>query len=200
MVTIITITLDKSRFTTSARRSKTHLPLLQISSANLCPDRSRKNPFLLRKKSIPLRNISREKPKETPVHFLSKKHGHGCNKGLKNIAQDWDAGTVCGTIAEEMTLSCDPNRAGARIFVMAVKPKLPHQHGAGGADANVDTGVIEDTTSSVENEPFLAKHGHHGHNHGHKNKKGKGKNLKRNRWASNSLIFVLVKQANARLL
>jgi len=113
---------------------------------------------------------------ETPVLFLSKKHGHGCNKGLKNIAQDWDAGTVCGTVAEEMTLSCDPNRAGARIFVMAVKPKLPHQHGAGGADANVDTGVIEDTTSSVENEPFLAKHGHHGHNHGHKNKKGKGKN------------------------
>eukprot|EP00493_Phyllostaurus_siculus_P021856 UN22185 len=71
-----------------------------------------------------------------------------------------------------MTLSCDPNRSGARIFVMGVKPKLPHQHGAGGADAaNADSAVIEDTTSSVENEPFLAKHGH-GH-HGHKQKKGK---------------------------
>jgi len=105
---------------------------------------------------------------EPPVLFLSKKHGHGCNKGLKNIAQDWDAGTVCGTVAEEMTLSCDPNRTGARIFVMAVKTKLPHQHGA--ADAgNADGGVIEDTTSSVEDEPFLAKHGHHGH----KQKKGK---------------------------
>lgn len=109
---------------------------------------------------------------EIPVLFLSKKHGHGCNKGLKNIAQDWDAGTVCGTVAEEMTLSCDANREGARIFVMAVKPKLPRNHGAGAGASNTDNAVIEDTTTSVENEPFLAKHGHGKNKH---NKKGKKK-------------------------
>lgn len=107
---------------------------------------------------------------ETPVIFLSKRHG-GCKGGLKNIAQDWDAGTVCGTASEELTLSCDPNRTGARIFVLAVKPKIKHQKPTNG-DPGTDP-VIEDPNSTVETEPFLAKRGHHGHERKHK----KGKQL-----------------------
>lgn len=101
---------------------------------------------------------------ESPI-FLSK--AHKCKTKLKNVAQDWDAGSVCGTSQQPMTLSCDPTRTGARIFVLSVKST------AQGASQGSDSGaVIEDTTSSVENEPFLAKHGGHRHKHGHK-KEGK---------------------------
>jgi len=114
---------------------------------------------------------------ETPVVFLSKGHGGKCNKGLKNLAQDWDAGTVCGTIAEPITLSCDSNREGARIFVMAVKPKTKHVHNQ--PDAGANDPVIEDNTNSVENEPFLARRGggHGHHKHGGKHKQGSKKEM-----------------------
>jgi len=99
---------------------------------------------------------------ETPI-VLSKKHV-GCHKGLKNLADDWDAGAVCGTVTDELKLECDPLRTGARIFVMAVKPKgNKHRQQT---DSVVDP-VIADPQESVENEPFLSKH------HGHHNKQGK---------------------------
>lgn len=105
---------------------------------------------------------------ETPI-VLSKKHG-GCHKGLKNLADDWDAGAVCGTVTEEITLECDPLRPGARIFVMAVKPKGQKnnkQPTDGGADP-----VIDDTQETVENEPFLSKRHHrHGNKQGKQGKK-----------------------------
>jgi len=113
---------------------------------------------------------------ETPI-ILSKALGHKCKTKLKNVAQDWDAGHVCGTSSTELTLSCDPARSGTRIFVLNVTPKVqkrPAADPAAGADSGVDP-VIEDTTSSVENEPFLAKHGHH--NHGGKGNKKQGKHL-----------------------
>jgi len=117
---------------------------------------------------IPVDEVGVEElpPEETPI-VLSKKHG-GCHKGLKNIADDWDAGVVCGTLTEEITLTCDENRTGARIFVMAVKPKgnknkNPTDSGVSGADA-----VIDNAQESVENEPFLSKH-----KHKHGNKQGK---------------------------
>jgi len=98
---------------------------------------------------------------ETPI-VLSKKHKHGgCHSGLKNIAEDWDAGAVCGTLTEEITLTCDENRTGARIFVMAVKPKGNKIHN-NPADTGADA-VIDNTQESVENEPFLAKHKHGKH-------------------------------------
>lgn len=106
-------------------------------------------------------------PEETPI-FLSKKHG-GCHKGLKNIAQDWDAGVVCGTLTDEMTLSCDPERTGARIFVMSVHTKNKHQKQPADSGTNP---IIEDTEQTVEAEPFLAKHGRHKHQGG-KHKEGK---------------------------
>jgi len=111
---------------------------------------------------------------ETPI-FLSKALGHKCKTKLKNVAQDWDAGHVCGTSSQEMTLSCDPDRSssGTRIFVLNVTPKV-QKRPAAGADSGVDP-VIEDTTSSVANEPFLAKHGH-GKN-GAKGNKKQGKHL-----------------------
>lgn len=92
---------------------------------------------------------------ETPI-VLSKKHQHGgCHSGLKNIADDWDAGAVCGTLTEEITLTCDENRTGARIFVMAVKPEgNKHKHPT---ETGADT-VIDNSQESVENEPFLSKH------------------------------------------
>jgi len=99
-------------------------------------------------------------PEETPI-LLSKKHG-GCHKGLKNLAEDWDAGVVCGTLTEEMTLECDPLRTGARIFVMAVKPKTP-KHQNQPVDSGVDPEIVN-TQETVENEPFLSKKGH-GHKH-----------------------------------
>jgi len=115
---------------------------------------------------------------ETPI-FLSKALGHKCKTKLKNVAQDWDAGHVCGTSSQEMTLSCDPTRSGTgtRIFVLNVTPKIqkrPAAAPAAGADSGVDP-VIEDTTSSVANEPFLAKHGHH--KNGAKGNKKQGKHL-----------------------
>jgi len=114
---------------------------------------------------IPVDEVGVEElpPEETPI-VLSKKHG-GCHKGLKNIADDWDAGVVCGTLTEEITLTCDENRTGARIFVMAVKPKGNKNKNPtdSGADA-----VIDNAQESVENEPFLSKH-----KHKHGNKQGK---------------------------
>jgi len=122
---------------------------------------------------IPLEEYASEElpPEETPI-VLSKKHKHGgCHSGLKNLAGDWDAGAVCGTLTEEITLSCDENRTGARIFVMAVKPKgnaHKHQPTDSGADP-----VIENTQEeSVENEPFLSKH-KHGNKQGKPGKKAK---------------------------
>jgi len=107
---------------------------------------------------------------ETPI-VLSKKHV-GCHKGLKNLADDWDAGAVCGTVTDELKLECDPLRTGARIFVMAVKPKgNKHRH------QSTDTGadpVIADTQESVENEPFLSKHGRHRNKQGNKEAKQLG--------------------------
>jgi len=115
---------------------------------------------------------------ETPI-FLSKALGHKCKTKLKNVAQDWDAGHVCGTSSQEMTLSCDPDRngTGTRIFVLNVTPKIQKRPAApaAGADSGVDP-VIEDTTSSVANEPFLAKHGGH-HKNGAKGNKKQGKHL-----------------------
>jgi len=113
---------------------------------------------------------------ETPI-ILSKALGHHkCKTKLKNVAQDWDAGHVCGTASQQMTLSCDPARSATRIFVLNVTPKIQKRPvaTAAGADSGVDP-VIEDTTSSVENEPFLAKHGHH--KHGAKGNKKQGKHL-----------------------
>jgi len=114
---------------------------------------------------IPVDEVGVEElpPEETPI-VLSKKHG-GCHKGLKNIADDWDAGVVCGTLTEEITLTCDENRTGARIFVMAVKPKGNKNKNP--TDSGVDA-VIDNAQESVENEPFLSKH-----KHKHGNKQGK---------------------------
>jgi len=109
---------------------------------------------------IPVEEYASEElpPEETPI-VLSKKHGHGgCHSGLKNIAGDWDAGVVCGTLTEEITMSCDENRSGARIFVMAVKPK-GNKHKNQPADSGTDA-VIDNAQESVENEPFLARHKH----------------------------------------
>jgi hypothetical protein len=109
---------------------------------------------------IPVEEYATEElpPEETPI-VLSKKHGHGgCHSGLKNIAGDWDAGVVCGTLTEEITMSCDENRSGARIFVMAVKPK-GNKHKDQPADSGTDA-VIDNAQESVENEPFLARHKH----------------------------------------
>jgi len=111
---------------------------------------------------------------ETPI-VLSKKHG-GCHKGLKNLADDWDAGAVCGTVTEEITLACDPERTGARIFVMAVKPK-GNKHNKP-TDSGADP-VIDNPQETVENEPFLAKRGHH---HGHKQGKQGNKQAKQLGW------------------
>jgi len=118
---------------------------------------------------------------EESAIFLSKALGHKCKTKLKNVAQDWDAGAVCGTSQQEMTLSCDPARSGSRIFVMNVSPKIPKNPAnapVAGPDSGVDN-VIEDTTSSVEDEPFLAKRGgHRGHHKGHgKHGKKGGKQL-----------------------
>merc|ERR1711953_137184 len=105
---------------------------------------------------------------EAPI-FLSKKHGK-CNKPLKMVAQNWDAGVVCGTTADELTLSCDADRQGARILVLSIKPK-PAGHNNAGAGNDP---LIEDTTGSIEEEPFLARRGgHHGHKHNGKKKGGK---------------------------
>jgi len=105
-------------------------------------------------------------PEETPI--LLSKVKHGCHKGLKNLADDWDAGAVCGTITDEITLECDPLRTGARIFVMAVKPK-GNKHHHQPADSGVDP-VIDNTQDTVENEPFLSK----GHGNGNKQAKQLG--------------------------
>lgn len=131
----------------------------------------------------PVEEIGNEEiaTEESPI-FLSKALGrHKCKTKLKNVAQDWDAGAVCGTSQQEMILSCDPARSGTRIFVLNVTPKIPKTPATApgaGPDSGVDN-VIEDTASSVENEPFLAKHGgHHGHHKNHKNgHKKEGKHL-----------------------
>lgn len=104
---------------------------------------------------------------EVPI-MLSKKHGH-CQGILKNLAQDWDAGAACGTSTDELTLRCDTERTGARIFVLNVHPKKPK---------TPSEPIIEDTGSSVDTEPFLAKRGH-----GHKHQgRGKEKNKQQKQW------------------
>lgn len=113
--------------------------------------------------------------------ILSKHHKHGCHNKLKNIAQDWDAGTACGTAGSEMTLGCDQSRSGARIYVLNVKAKIPKPPAVDpNTEPSADAGAgeyFEDEPSSVESEPFLAKHGHHGHGGGHHGHKGQGKQL-----------------------
>lgn len=107
----------------------------------------------------------------TPL-FLSAKHKHGhCDGKLKNVAQYWDVASVCGTVTDEVTLGCDEARSGARIFVLSVAPKTKHQHQP--TDSGVDP-VIEDTTGTVEDQPFLSRRGHGKHPHGGgKHKAGK---------------------------
>lgn len=109
---------------------------------------------------------------EVPI-LLSKKHKKGgkCGGALKNLAQDWDAGAVCGTMGEEIKLSCDNARAASRIFVLSVQAKGHHNHNKD-TGANTDP-VIEDTQNSVAEEPFLSKRGGHKHGHGGAHKQGK---------------------------